>query len=207
MIMANGGAARRIRSDTLATRRTLVVAVVELIAERGTDFQLADVAKRAGTSTATAYRHFASKDAAIDMAVTVWVDDLLDAVTVAADGLRGWARFRAACDAWVAAAVGYAPATARLRSELGLLGRLRQGDGAVTRAWNLMAPILGELVELELIPPHDQEFLFLCWNSLFDERNLLDLHRTLGWPIEQISRALGDALAAILSRPPAASVE
>ena len=206
MIMVEGGSVRRIRSDTLATRRTLVMAVVELIAERGTDFQLADVAKRAGTSTATAYRHFDSKQAAIDMAVAVWVDDLLDAVTAAVDGLHGWARFRAACDAWVAATVGYAPATARLRSSSGLLGRLRQGDGAVTRAWDLMVPILHELVELELIPPHDQEFLFLCWNSLFDERNLLDLHGTLGWPIERISRALGDALAALLSRPPEASV-
>ncbi|NKQ56079.1 TetR/AcrR family transcriptional regulator [Amycolatopsis sp. K13G38] len=200
--MVEGRARRRTRSDTLATRKTLVVAVAELIAERGTDFQLADVAKRAGTSTATAYRHFATKEAAIEMAFAAWIDDLLGAIATAAEGLHGWARVRAVCDAWVAAAVHFAPATARLRSSVGLLRRLEDEDHVVTQVWKLLEPILGELIERELIPPHDKEFLFLCWNSLFDERNLLDLHGTMGWPVERISRTLGDALVAVLSHPP-----
>ncbi|HEY3717913.1 MAG TPA: TetR/AcrR family transcriptional regulator [Jatrophihabitantaceae bacterium] len=188
----------RLRSDTLATRKLLQAAVLELVAECGVDFQLADVAKRAGTSTATAYRHFANRDAAIEIVIAERVDNLCRALVAVSQDLTGWAALRAACDAWVRAIVPDAPAVARLRSSAGLLERLHVGESAVTKLWDAISPILRELIELELIPPRDVEFLFLCWNSLFDERNLLDLHETRHWPVARIVESLTGTLIALL---------
>jgi AcrR family transcriptional regulator len=55
--------ARPLRSDARRNRDLIVAAARKLVAEQGTEAQIADVAREAGVGVGTVYRHFPNKDA------------------------------------------------------------------------------------------------------------------------------------------------
>lgn len=54
---------RPLRADARRNRDAIVQAARELVAEQGTEAQVADVAERAGVGVGTVYRHFPTKEA------------------------------------------------------------------------------------------------------------------------------------------------
>jgi AcrR family transcriptional regulator len=186
------------RTDSFETRAALVKAVTQLIAERGTDFNLAAVATRAGTSTATAYRQLVSKEGAIELTYRAWVEHLCTEIEDVPSKLSGLRRLQEVCRRWVSSSTGWGPAAVYVRSPRGVLQRLREGDPVLTRLWTTLAPVLEDCIERKELPPQNLEVAFLAWCSLFDERNILDLSDAAKWSPKRISTELTDVLVRTL---------
>jgi AcrR family transcriptional regulator len=178
------------RTDSVETRAILVKAVTELMSECGTDFNLAAVATRAGTSTATAYRQLLSKEAAIELTYNAWVDRLCTEIATVPRQLAGLRRLQEACRRWVSSAMDWGPAAVYVRSPRGVLQRLHEGDPVLTKLWATLAPVLEDCIERQEVPAQDLHLAFLTWCSLFDERNILDLASTTDWSSKRISTEL-----------------
>jgi len=196
---------RRIRRDYLASRRDLLDAAERLLAKQGGRFSLVDLAAEAGVSTATAYRHFPDVEAALDAYYTQLVETLvshMEAVPAAPDVLR---RFVAVCELWVRAAVSWGPAVVHVRSSRGFLQRLRADDPVIGRLFGALAPLLAALTEAGFIPPGPAEYGVLIWVTVFDERVVVDLHDSLGWPPARIAAELTGSVLRALGRPAGAA--
>lgn len=193
--------AESLRSDARATREALLAAVGRLLAERGLDFGVGDVARWAGTSLATAYRHLPSKEAAIDRYLTMLVDDWEWHLAEATSGLEGWDRFVAACRVWVERAWDWGRSAVFVRSPAGIIQRHQSGDPIVEANWRQLQPIVEELIGRGDIPEQSVDYAVLLWNTLFDERVIVDLAR-LGWSSEEIARSLTGTLRGSLLHPP-----
>ncbi|MBL7521412.1 TetR/AcrR family transcriptional regulator, partial [Frankia sp. CNm7] len=181
---------RRIRRDFLASRRDLLDAVERLLAKQGGRFSLIELAAEAGVSTATAYRHFPDVPAALDAYYTQLVERLvthMEAVPAGPDALR---RFAAVCELWVREAVGWGPAVVHVRSSRGFLQRLRADDPMIGRLFGALAPMLAALADAGFIPATSAEYGVLLWVTVFDERVVVDLHDSLGWPAARIASEL-----------------
>ncbi|MDT3444641.1 TetR/AcrR family transcriptional regulator [Pseudofrankia sp. BMG5.37] len=192
---------RRIRRDFLASRRDLLEAAERLLAKQGGRFSLIELAAEAGVSTATAYRHFPDVDAALDAYYTQLVERLvtrMEAVPAGPDALR---RFVDVCELWVQEAVGWGPAVVHVRSYRGFLQRLRTGDPMIARLFGALAPMLAALTDAGGIPPTSAEYGVLLWVTVFDERVVVDLHDSLGWPAERIATELTGSVLRALGRP------
>lgn len=168
------------RSDSRRNRERLVRATGELLA-RGDDFTLAEVAARAGLSTATAYRHFGSAEAATAAYVGGFWDEL-DARVAAADP-----DLRELCGLWVDAVLEWGRALVTVRSREGVLARRARGDELLGRLLRIVEPRL---------PEPDRAYAFAVWNALADPREVLDQHATLGWDSAEIAGRLHAATVA-----------
>ena len=67
-----------LRADAERNRQRLLAAAKELLATRGLDVTLDDVARHAGVGTGTAYRRFPNKDALIDALMVDRIGELAD---------------------------------------------------------------------------------------------------------------------------------
>jgi AcrR family transcriptional regulator len=83
------------RSDAVRNRGRLLSAAVALIAERGADVDVREIAGRAGVGMGTLYRHFPTKrtllQAALDHAFTAWAEEFRG--TMSADPWADLGRF------------------------------------------------------------------------------------------------------------------
>lgn len=190
-----------LRSDAAATRRQLVEAVGELLSERGREFGLADVAARSRTSLATTYRHLGSLDQAVTMYLESLVTGWAEAVTRAAGSTVGVERLTAICRAWVRQADEWGPAAVWIRSPWGLVERYTAQDQVVTTNWAVLAPVVQQLVALGRVPPQPVEYAVLMWNTIFDERVIMDLRRGAGWSQRRVTRWLTQSLLQVLAHP------
>jgi AcrR family transcriptional regulator len=191
----NGGPP--LRKDALATRRQLLEAVGRLLEHRGIDFNLSDVAREAGCSTATAYRHFADKSDALEQVIETFSSSVFDqAEDLSALGPRE--RLEGLCSVWVETAIEWGPAAVYLRSPLGVLQRFRTGNPLLVRVMAVTSEILDTLVESGELPEQDTEYASFVWITLFDERNVVDLHHTAGWSAKVIAEHLTATLLAAL---------
>jgi AcrR family transcriptional regulator len=189
-----------LRSDSRLTRDRLVVAVGQWVAEHGqAPDRLADLAKWAGISVATAYRHFASIDDLIRAHVLRLPQsaserfaraDRVDLTAV--DRLHRWNR------AWVRACLEFGSVAVHLRSADGFLRRRADGEPAVTYVCQQVEPLLAALdVELTVT--------LVVWNAVSDPREVLDLHHTLGWSDERIARFVTDTTLRTMDPSPVRS--
>lgn len=192
-----------LRSDAKATRLQLLEAVSRLLVQRGTDFNLSDVAREAGTSIATAYRHFADKSDALTQVIEIFSDAVFASAEDQA-ALDPRERLDGLCRVWVETALRWGPAAVYLRSPLGVLQRYREGNPLLVRVMAVTTEILDALVSSGELPPQDIEYASFLWITLFDERNVVDLHQAAGWPAEVITARLTSTLLAALTAPPAA---
>jgi AcrR family transcriptional regulator len=186
------------RGDARLRRAALLAAVGELLAERGTAFSLADAAGLAGLSTATAYRNFADADSAVD---AFWADltaDLLDAfdrLPTPADPIDG---IRAVCHEWVAQASRWGAAAVHVRSPRGVLARRGAEDPFVGGLYERLARRVEAAIAGGRVPSQDVRFAVLMWITVFDERAVVDLTRTLGWSADRTTEHLTGALLRVL---------
>ncbi|MEU4624650.1 TetR/AcrR family transcriptional regulator [Actinoplanes sp. NPDC023801] len=187
------------RGDARLRRAALLAAVGELLAERGTAFSLAEAAGLAGVSTATAYRNFADTDSAID---AFWADltaDLLDAFDRLPATSDPVADIRAICREWVAQASRWGAAAVHVRSPRGVLARRGAADPFVGGLYERLARRVEAAITAGRVPEQDVRFAVLMWITVFDERAVVDLTHTLGWPADRTTEHLTEALLRVLA--------
>lgn len=189
----NGGPP--LRKDALATRRQLLEAVGRLLEHRGIDFNLSDVAREAGCSTATAYRHFDDKADALAQVIETFSSSVFDQAEHLS-GLDPRQRLEGLCRLWVETAIEWGPAAVYLRSPLGVLQRFRSGNPLLVRVMAVTTEILDALVASGDLPQQDTEYASFVWITLFDERNIVDLHHTAGWSGSVVTERLTATLLA-----------
>jgi AcrR family transcriptional regulator len=169
------------RSDSRDTRMRLVAAVQQWVAAHGTaPARLADVATTAGVSTATAYRHFASVDNAIQAFVlqlpTRAVEIFEESGGPSGEPLDAFHRWN---QSWVTSCLEHGPLAVHLRSPLGFLERRANGDPVIGYACAQIEPLLEALGSNTLMR-------LFTWNVTSDPREVLDLTQ-LGWTPERIA--------------------
>jgi AcrR family transcriptional regulator len=191
---------RRTRSDFLATRQALVEAVEVLLATQERPFSLAELAQQAGTSVATAYRHFGDAQEAKE----AYYDGLIEKLTselAAATGADPLSRLREACRIWVLQGTRWARAAVRIRSPEGFLARHQRGDERIVAIYDTLAPFITALIDAGQLPRQPVDYALLMWITVFDERVILDLLVTAGWTVDMTARELTGTLLAMLSHP------
>lgn len=107
-------------------------------------------------------------------------------------------RLEGLCRVWVETALQWGPAAVYLRSPLGVLQRYREGNPLLARVIAVTTEILAAVIEAGGLPPQDVEYASFVWITLFDERNVVDLHQAAGWPAEVIAERLTETLMAAL---------
>jgi AcrR family transcriptional regulator len=162
------------------THERLIEAVQEWVAMHGAPPQrLAEVADLVGVSSATAYRHFASVDDAIQafvLRLPVRAVELFEGAGICDDPLdafRQWNR------CWVTACLEHGDLAIHLRSPAGFLQRRDEGDPVISCACAQIEPLLVAL-------DGDTTLMLFTWNVTSDPREVLDLHG-LGWDAERIA--------------------
>lgn len=190
----------QLRRDTAATRDRLLDTAGLLLGERGTAFTLPDLARASGVATATVYRHFADVHDVHREFYYRLVDELVAELARISTRARGRRRFDAICDRWAALASQWGRAATHIRSAEGFLARVRRQDPPTSALFRALAPAIEELVEEEVIPEQDVEYAVLLWITIYDERVIVDLSTTLGWPTKRIARTLSQSVLGALSR-------
>jgi AcrR family transcriptional regulator len=184
------------RRDARDNREALLAAVASLLAERGPGFTLAEVARRAGLSTATAYRHFPGPDEAIEAYFSTLTAGLIDAV----DALGPQAGIEQLCAEWTRQAASWGPAAVYLRSPRGFLERLNDGDEFIVALYARLERLLDAAILAGVIPGQDIRYAVLLWVTIFDERVVVDLTATEGLTAGQATERLTATLFAALRR-------
>jgi AcrR family transcriptional regulator len=134
-----GSVTAPLRADAERNRQRLLVAAKELLATRGLDVTLDDVARHAGVGTGTAYRRFPNKDALID---ALMVDRIGEIAEIAKECLED-------PDPWVGLTSYFDRALALQAADRGLkevlfsAGRGRERSNQARRA---IAPVVTKLV-------------------------------------------------------------
>lgn len=192
--MANTSAAPALRSDTLRNRKLIIRSAGRLFAE-GRQATMADIARAAEVSTATAYRHFASVDDVLARFRFDVGSELLEfSRQQQATGLE---LLRLVSSKWVTLVVAHGRAMVHTRSGEGYLARLRTGATHLTvQADALSGALRDTCLELGVENPGD-EALFL-WNVMFDPREIFDLIETLGLSPDETARRLVATLVGAL---------
>ncbi|MEW5810523.1 TetR/AcrR family transcriptional regulator [Mycolicibacterium canariasense] len=183
----------RLRRDTARTRDRLLDAAGELLAERGVDFSLPDLARASGVATATVYRHFDDVGDVHREFYYRLVDELVAELNAVPD--HGIQRFEKLGQRWVDLAIQWGRAATRIRSSDGFLERVRKQDPPTSALYAALAPVVEELVEEGAIPEQDVDYATLLWITVFDERVIVDLAE-LNWPPRRIARTLSASLNA-----------
>lgn len=187
------------RADARRTHDRLTEAVQTFVRQHGSPPErLADVAEIASVSTATAYRHFASVDDAIQAVVlqlpvraaelfaeSAGADPAREVTDQPAEALARWNQ------SWVTACLEHGELAVRLRSPVGFLQRRDEGDPVITYACGLIEPILDRL-------DGDTTMMLFTWNVISDPREVLDLRRR-GWDAARIADFV---TRAVLATPP-----
>ncbi|MFB4295023.1 TetR/AcrR family transcriptional regulator [Actinomadura sp. NTSP31] len=183
-----------LRRDTARTRDRLLDAAGELLAGRGTEFSLPDLARASGVATATVYRHFASVHDVHREFYHRMVDELVAELEDISDRHHGVERLRLIGERWVALAVHWGRAATHIRRPEGFLERVRAGDPPTSALYHGLAPTVTELVAQRIIPDQDIDYAILLWITLFDERVIADLTAVPGWTARRIARTLTTSL-------------
>lgn len=192
--MAATSAAPGLRSDTLRNRKHIIRSAGKLFAE-GRQATMADIARAAEVSTATAYRHFASVDEVLARFRFDVGSELLDFSRQ--QHSTGLELLRLVSCKWVELVVAHGKAMVHTRSGEGYLARLRTGATHLTVQADALSPALRDTcLELRVHDPGD-EAMFL-WNVLFDPREIFDLIETLGLSPEDTARRLVATLVGAL---------
>ncbi|MBO3739176.1 TetR/AcrR family transcriptional regulator [Actinoplanes flavus] len=197
---AAGARERPRRGDARLRRAALLAAVGELLAERGPGFSLAEAAGLAGVSTATAYRNFADPESAIDAFFAELIGDLLEAFDALPGGADPLADVRTVCREWVEQASRWGAAAVHIRSPRGVLARRGEADPVVGGLYERLARLVEAAIAAGAVPRQDVRFAVLMWVTIFDERVVVDVTRTLEWSTDQAAEHLTGALLRVLGR-------
>jgi AcrR family transcriptional regulator len=187
---ATGGRSSPQRSDGQSSRARLIDAVGTYANEHGSrPVRLSDLADMAGVGTATAYRHFAS----VDEAVNVYLSRLPEHAaglfarrplpTDPVDALQFWN------ECWVKSCHRFAATSVGLRSSEGFLARRQRGEPVVAFVCAQIEPLLRPLAK-------DPVALLVVWNAVSDPREVLDLRTTQRWSGRRIATFITETTVA-----------
>jgi AcrR family transcriptional regulator len=194
---SSGGRSTPQRSDSRSTRARLVDAIGHYANEYGLrPTRLTDVAELAGVAPATAYRHFAS----VDEAVNVYLSQLPEHAVALFErrppfsdpvaALQSWN------ECWVKSCHRFAGTSIGLRSPEGFLARRRRQEPVVSFVCAHIEPLLQPLAT-------DPVALLAVWNAVSDPREVLDLRSTLRWSGTRVATFITEVtVAAAGVRPP-----
>lgn len=192
--------ARAPRADSVNSRQKLLDALGRLLEHQGLDVTLPELAREAGVSTATAYRHFTD----IEELRTEFYNRIFDRVICAMEELAGQYTgldlFHRLCQAWVDLELPWARAATYIRSAEGILERVQRGEALSSSYHRIVTGVLEQLIADGVIPPQDTDYSALLWLTIFDERVFVDLHTTKGLGAYEISHLLGKSLLAALKQ-------
>ncbi|MGI5328304.1 TetR/AcrR family transcriptional regulator [Actinomadura nitritigenes] len=191
----------RLRRDTARTRDRLLDAAGELLADRGTEFSLPDLARASGVATATVYRHFASVHDVHREFYHRMVDELVEELETISSRRHGVERLRLINESWVRLAVRWGRASTHIRRPAGFLERVRAGDPLTSSLYNGLAPTVRELIAGGTVPDQDIDYAILLWITLFDERVVADLTAAAGWTSRHVARSLTASLLSAWRAP------
>jgi AcrR family transcriptional regulator len=187
---------RHVRIDAARTRLRLLEAAGTLLATEA-PFSLSDLAREAGVSTATAYRHFDSVDQVAFTFVASFIDDVDQRSESIRRTLDPAQRLSRLCIIWVNAVLAWGPALTYLRSSEGFLARRRRGEPEVTRSLRYIEPALQAVMPVSA-GPDDLAYAVAVWNALADPREVLDQRTVLGWSAARIARRLHGTVLAVV---------
>jgi AcrR family transcriptional regulator len=182
------------RSDSLATQRKLIDAVGTFFEHHGhPPRRLTDVAKHAGVSNATAYRHFTSVDQVAsaflarlpEHAVRTFESGKGPSSESPVDRLHHWNR------AWVDASLRYGPSSIPLRLYEGFLSRRARNEPTVSYVCAHVEPLLA--------PFGDVLARLVVWNAVSDPREVVDLRVSQRWSATRITALITKATLTQLS--------
>jgi AcrR family transcriptional regulator len=187
------------RSDQQQNNERLIRAAAYLFEHSEGSISLADIAKQAEVSVATAYRHFDS----VDEALSAYRRDIgfrFRDFSVARQE-SGLPLMEAVSAFWVDLVLEDGAALVHRRSQEGFLARYRVRKPYMSGQIDALARPLREVVSvlgLADVPDIEDEAAFL-WNILFDPREIFDLHETLRLAAPQITRRLFAAFRGALA--------
>ncbi len=182
------------RSDSQQTQRRLIDAVGTFFDHHGhPPRRLTDVAKHAGVSNATAYRHFTSVDQVAsaflarlpEQAVHTFERRRAQSDEPPAERLHRWNR------AWVDASLRYGPSAIPLRLYEGFLSRRARSEPTVAFVCAHVEPLLD--------PFGDVLARLVVWNAVSDPREVVDLRVSQRWSAARITTLITNATLAKLS--------
>lgn len=178
------------RSDQQHNNESLIQAAAYLFEHSEGSISLADIAKQANVSVATAYRHFDS----VDGALAAYRRDI--GLRFCAFSLEqtssGLALLNAVCAFWVELVLDKGRALVHRRSHEGFLVRYRRRESYMAGQIDALQRPLRETLDVLGIERADgvvDEAAFL-WNILFDPREIFDLEECLGLDADRISHRL-----------------
>lgn len=186
------------RRDQQLNNAKLIQAAAELFERSEQPISLADIARQADVSVATAYRHFESADDALS-AYRRDIGGKFRDHSLQQPGL-GLALLESVCGYWVDLILAEGAALVHRRSPEGFLARYRADEPYLEgQAQALDRPIRELVVILGVgeLAGVDDEAAFL-WNVLFDPREIFDLRDTLGLSPAQITHRLVSAFRGAL---------
>ncbi|MEH0421397.1 TetR/AcrR family transcriptional regulator [Streptomyces sp. B21-083] len=188
----------RMRRDQRLNNAKLIQAAAQLFERCEQPISLADIARQADVSVATAYRHFESADDALSAyrrdIVSKFRDHSLEQPS------NGLALLESVCGFWVDLILAEGAALVHRRSSEGFLARYEAQEPYLEGQAEALARPIRELVVIlgvnELAGVED-EAAFL-WNVLFDPREIFDLRDTLALSPAQITHRLVSAFRGAL---------
>jgi AcrR family transcriptional regulator len=184
-----------VRGDARRNRRKLLDAAGALLRSAPDSVTIVAVARAAGLSPATAYRHFPS----LDDLRGAYLLDVVEALGEfsAARAERGPALFDVVVREWGRLVARHGGAMVQLRSRRGFLERLRDHDPVIVAVRDAWERPLRELMASHDTPPESFFPALMLCNMIFDPREILDLVGD-GAPMEAVLGLLSTAYDAAL---------
>ncbi|MFJ4649970.1 TetR/AcrR family transcriptional regulator [Nocardia sp. NPDC088792] len=186
------------RSDAQRSRVLLVDAVQSLLHAGRVGFSIPELAAEAGVGVATAYRHFATPQDAMQAFHRRAIEQLLEALTALDPDPDPVRRFHDCCTTWIEQAMQWGPAVRYVRSSKGFIERLSAGDESIVAMHDTLAAILESLSRAGKTTEYDLTYAVLLWITIFDERVIYDLTEHRSWTAPQVADHLTRAVAGAL---------
>lgn len=192
---------KKLRADTQRTRDRLLDATGRLTERKGLDFTLPELAREAGVSTATVYRHF---EALQELRLEFYhrsLSGLLADLEELLDKYEGFRLFDVICGQILEHFEVWGRPASILRSTRGYLERYRDGDSLVVQHYGLLERVLVNLIDRGIVPEQDHETAVLVWATIFDERVYLDFRFGKGLSAQETTRVMGATVLSFLRSP------
>ncbi|MDF2443851.1 MAG: hypothetical protein JWR01_2054 [Subtercola sp.] len=181
---------KALRADTRRTRTRLLNVLGDLLETRGLAVSLPELAREAGVSVATVYRHF---DDVHDLRQEFYdrtLASLIDEFSRLTDQHGGLDLYERMCEAWVEMASGWARAGSFIRSPEGFIERVTKKDVLITRLYGLLRPVVQSLMSDGVVAERNVDYAVLLWVTLFDERVFIDLEIAMAWNVTATAKRL-----------------
>ncbi|MEU0108851.1 MULTISPECIES: TetR/AcrR family transcriptional regulator [unclassified Streptomyces] len=186
------------RKDQRENNTKLIQAAAELFERCRQPISLADIARQANVSVATAYRHFESADDALS-AYRRGIGGKFRDYSLEQPG-NGLLLLERVCGYWVELILAEGAALVHRRSSEGFLARHKADEPYLKGQAEALARPIRELVAIlgvSELAGVEEEAAFL-WNVLFDPREIFDLRETLALSPAQITHRLVSAFRGAL---------